>query len=202
MFPQPPPPRLCSATPALGRLSPHYWPTCARRGRRHSKLEAPAVGGEGVPRCPSWVSLSRPPLNCVPIFSPHRLWVIEQPPPPPPGGAGRPGVPGSGPGTAALRTPSPARHLPLPLPLPPPVASHPWPRSQTARGSALVQRARWLWGGGRCPCTAGIADPFPPPAPSGSPPPRASGSIFQLRPHSMSLCLFRPLGYRPQFPLR
>ena len=44
-----PPHKVVPRHPGPGRLSPHYWPTCARRGRGHAKLEAPAVGGGGAP---------------------------------------------------------------------------------------------------------------------------------------------------------
>lgn len=138
-----------------------------------------------MPRRPGSVFFTLPPLNPVPRFSPHRFWVIEPPPPPPPpGGAGRPGVPGSGPGTAALRTPSPARHLPLPHP----VASHPWPCSRTAPGSALVQGLRGCVGKG-----PHLRGPLPQ-HPLGTP--RLASSTFRLGLHTTSLYVFRPLGSR------
>lgn len=149
-------------------------------------MEAPAVGGGGAPTSRRVSHSPRAP-NPGPIFSLHRLWIIE--PPPPAGGAGRPGEPGSGPGTAALQTPSPARHLPLP----PPVASHPWPRSQAARARPLCNDPGGVWGGGGCAwgCPRG---PLLSPSFLQGDPPRSAGSTLQLRPHPTSLDVFNHGG--------
>lgn len=188
----PPPHKVVPRHPGPGRLSPHYWPTCARRGRGHAKLEAPAVGGGGAPTSRRVSHSPRAP-NPGPIFSLHRLWVIE--PPPPAGGAGRPGEPGSGPGTAALQTPSPARHLPLP----PRVASHPWPRSQATRARPLCNDPGGVWGGGGCArgCPRG---PLLSPSFLQGDPPRSAGSTLQLRPHPTSLDVFNTWGSGLSFP--
>lgn len=178
--------RWCSATPALAAFPPIIGPRVRGGGGGTRSWRHQRWGGGGAPTSRRVSHSPRAP-NPGPIFSLHRLWIIE--PPPPAGGAGRPGEPGSGPSTAALQTPSPARHLPLP----PPVASHPWPRSQAARARPLCNYPGGVWGGGGCArgCPRG---PLLSPSFLQGDPPRSAGSTLQLRPHPTSLDVFNHGG--------
>lgn len=175
--------------PALqpGLPFPHYWPTCAWRGRGCTNLEAPAAGG-GVLDVQAKPPASTPPPPRPALPPPSRrfrridLGIIE---PPPPGGAGRPVL---GVWRALRRCSRPAPPAPAPAPSRSlsPLARLPGspvgPGAVRGGGAALPQAAP------RSPSS--LEDRTPPVLP------------FRFTPHPWSWSVCGPVGFWPQFPSR